>query len=187
MSARLIVGTAWAFTATLCVVSAVAHITGLRLNLSASAPAGLWRVVVVDSTISRGDLVEVCAPILPVTLAMRQRGALPPGDCPADLAPLLKPVAAVAGDQVRVKAGKLVSVNGLSLAGSAAAANMPNWPDGLYILPRGAVWLTSSYSVSSFDSRYFGPVPLTHIRGRAVPLIVAGDVSHMLAWEDDHD
>jgi conjugative transfer signal peptidase TraF len=185
MSARLIAGAAMAFAGGLCIIAATSQVAGLRLNFSASAPTGIWRVVAAESeTIRRGDLVEVCAPLSTVVIAMRRRGALPPGDCPADVAPLLKPVVAVAGDQVQISAGMPVIINGIPLSGSRAAANMPSWPVGTYTLPNSTIWLGSSYSASSFDSRYFGPVPIANVRGHATPVLVAGDISKMIAWED---
>ena len=39
----------------------------------------------------------------------------------------------------------------------------------------GEVWLFSSYSAGSFDSRYFGPVVLASVRGIARPVVVIGD------------
>jgi type IV secretory pathway protease TraF len=56
---------------------------------------------------------------------------------------------------------------------------MPAWPAGTYQVPPGEIWTVSSYSPESFDSRYFGPVPLANVRGRARPLLVFGDVTAM--------
>jgi len=50
---------------------------------------------------------------------------------------------------------------------------MHAWPDGEYVVEPGSLWLLSGYSVSSFDSRYFGPVPVSHVRAKAVPLLTS--------------
>jgi type IV secretory pathway protease TraF len=34
-------------------------------------------------------------------------------------------------------------------------------------VPRGYVWLMSDYNPRSFDSRYFGPIPVKQIQGPA--------------------
>jgi hypothetical protein len=43
---------------------------------------------------------------------------------------------------------------------------------GTYRVAPGHVWLLSSYSADSWDSRYLGPVPVTEIRGVARPVWV---------------
>jgi len=46
------------------------------------------------------------------------------------------------------------------------------------IVAKGEVWVISSYNPLSFDSRYFGPVPISNIEGLARPLIVIRPPSH---------
>lgn len=150
---------------------------GLRLNMTDSAPHGLWLVRAADvSSIKRGELVEVCPPALPVVSVMAQRGYLPPGDCPAmAVTALLKPVSAVQGDTIRLEHGQPVMVNGVALPNTVAMPAIPAWPDGTYTVEQGQAWLFSSYSAGSFDSRYFGPVELATVRGIAAPVAVHGD------------
>ena len=47
---------------------------------------------------------------------------------------------------------------------------LPHGPLGTFTVPAGRVWLVSSYNPYSFDSRYFGPVALSAVRGVARPL-----------------
>ena len=68
-----------------------------------------------------------------------------------------------------------VTVNGVALPNTAAMPALPGWPAGRYIVQPGEVWLFSSYSAGSFDSRYFGPVVLASVRGIARPVAVIGD------------
>lgn len=158
-------------------VFTIGHAAGLRLNLTDSAPHGLWLVRAADmASIKRGALVEVCPPASPVVSVMVQRGYLSPGDC-AGLAvtALLKPVSAVSGDTIRLEHGQPATVNGVALPNTVAMPAIPAWPDGTYTVKHGQAWLFSSYSAGSFDSRYFGPVELATVRGIATPVAVHGD------------
>lgn len=157
----------------------IGQATGLRLNMTDSAPHGLWLVRAADvADIKRGELVEVCPPASPVVSVMAQRGYLSPGDC-AGLAvtALLKPVSAVPGDTIRLQQGQPATVNGVALPNTVAMSAIPAWPDGTYTVEQGQAWLFSSYSAGSFDSRYFGPVELATVRGIALPVAVRGDTA----------
>lgn len=174
----------WGVAVAVAATLTLAHTTGLRVNLTPSAPAGLWHVRQIDAAaLERGTLVEVCPPAAPIVVAMRERGYLPQGwlgRCePAGVAALLKPVAAVPGDRVTLRQGEPAKVNGVELANTKAEQGIPAWPDGEYVVQPGQVWLFSSYSAGSFDSRYFGPVPVANVRGEASPVLIRGDTATM--------
>lgn len=154
---------------------------GLRMNLSHSAPVGVWRVSAFHAVeLARGELVEVCPPDAPIVRLMVDRGYLDRGNCAATrVAPLLKAVGAVPGDTVTVRHGSAVTVNRQPVPNTEALPTLPAWPDGVYTVQPGHVWLFSTYTPVSFDSRYFGPVAITSIRGRASPVLVAGNVADM--------
>jgi conjugative transfer signal peptidase TraF len=135
-------------------------------------PRGLWRVAVDRAAPRDGDVVTVCPPdIQPIQLAAR-RGYIPPGLCPDGYEPLVKPVAATAGDLVVVTITG-VAINGHTMRNTApltrdsAGRPLPALPTGPYRVPPGQVWLLSGHDPRSFDSRYFGPVPAANIRGTA--------------------
>lgn len=153
------------------------HQAGLRINITDSAPHGFWLVQPADAAaIQRGTLVEVCPPSVPIVRLMRERGYLDAGNCPDSvLTALLKPISAVAGDAVQFEPGRPVAVNGVPLPNTEALPALPSWPPGRYVVRPGEVWMFSSYSAGSFDSRYFGPVTLAHVRGIARPVAVIGD------------
>ncbi len=181
MNAQRIAFAAWAVAGTIGVTAVVAAAAGFRLNTTASAPSGLWRIAPIEAgQITRGELVSICPPPLGIVVAMRERGYLHPGDCQAtDTTPLLKPVVAVEGDTVTVAPGAPLAVNGAAVPNSAPEAGMPAWTPGTYRVQPGEVWVISSYSGGSFDSRYFGPVAVKNLRGRAAPILVRGDVDSM--------
>jgi len=82
----------------------------------------------------------------------------------------------VAGDEVSLRHGQPVRVNGKVRPNTVAKPHLPAWPDGDYRVEPGTIWLLSGYSENSFDSRYFGPVPVSHVRTKAVPLLTNGDM-----------
>jgi len=170
--------TIWTLTAGVAIVLVVAAQAGLRINTTPSAPKGLWHVSALAATgIRRGMLVEVCPPEHPTVAALRDEHHLLPGSCASGVAPFLKPVAAIAGDTVSIRREQPVRVNGRELAHTVASPQMPAWPDGEYMVEPGTLWLLSGYSENSFDSRYFGPVPVSHVRAKAVPLLTQGKMA----------
>lgn len=158
-----------------CLSFGIAWVTGVRINLSESVPTGLWREHSLNGAFHTGMIVAVCPPDQAVFEMARERQYLSKGWCGSHLEVLFKPVAAVAGDVVDVEDGG-VSVNGTALPRSAPLAKdgagrpLTAMPRGSYVVPSGYVWLLSSYSPSSFDSRYFGPLPLSDVRGEVRPL-----------------
>lgn len=136
----------------------------LRVNVTASAPAGIYRL---ESRFPvRGEMVFACAPEADLERARRY---LSHGVC-RGLLPLVKTVAAVPGDKVAVTR-QAVLVNGRPLPGSQPQAldgqgrPMPvAWQAGR--LPDGQYWLASP-APRSYDSRYFGPVERGDLLGVA--------------------
>src|SRR5947207_13204958 len=90
---------------------------GLHVNLSLSAPRGLYHAV--TGTPTRGAWVAAC--VSPEAAALgRARGYLWPGPCVGGVQPVIKPVVAVAGDVVAL-GPEAVIVNGQRLPGSSSA------------------------------------------------------------------
>ncbi|GLR55190.1 conjugative transfer signal peptidase TraF [Shinella yambaruensis] len=160
----------------------VADAQGIRLNFTASAPSGVWQVS-QSAALERGALIEVCPPDHPIVDLMVEHHYLDPGSCPGEVTALLKPVAAVAGDTVTIQSGSPAQVNGQPLPNTYANPDMPAWPDGTYEVRDNEIWLFSSYSEKSFDSRYFGPVSTDKVIGVAAPLLIKGDVATMTVME----
>lgn len=174
---RLAIG---AFTAALLIgaAGATAYYGGLRINTTESMPVGLW-LVTAGGAIERGLVVSVCPAPGAVMDMAKERGYVPPGVCPGRYEPLIKPVAAVAGDLVTVST-EGVAVNGVAVPNTrqaladGAGRPMPRIAPGEYHVTSGSVWILSSYNAASFDSRYFGPLPVTNIEGVARPLFTKG-------------
>ncbi|KRA65255.1 conjugative transfer signal peptidase TraF [Rhizobium sp. Root651] len=155
-----------AVTSILLVVTAVAG--GYRINLTPSEPLGLWRIIPLHRPAAVDDLLFICPPETAAMRAARARGYLRSGSCPGGVAPLIKTVIAVAGQHIEI--GVSVSVDGWGVSSSSLALRdgkgrpLTPFPSG--IVPPGYVFLHSTFP-GSYDSRYFGPVPISGILGLA--------------------
>jgi conjugative transfer signal peptidase TraF len=154
------------------VLLAVILALGLHVNLSASAPLGLYRTVVGRP--ARGVWVAACVSPQSAALA-RTRGYLGPGPCAGGLQPVLKPVIAVAGDVVEI-GPEAVTVNGQPLPGSSIAASdslgrpLPHVAWGRYVVAADQLWLLSTRVPNSWDSRYLGPISTAQVWSVAQPV-----------------
>ncbi len=152
--------------------------SGVRFNASPSLPVGFYRLV--DAPIERGTLVAACLPE-PYGRLGRERGYLHRGLCPGGVAPVVKRVAAVAGDKVQV-GDEGVFVNGSFLEEPAPPTDtqgrpLSSWPLGVAQLTPEELWLYSRRP-NSWDSRFFGPVRRSAVLGIARPIwMSAGDTA----------
>jgi conjugative transfer signal peptidase TraF len=162
---------------TILAALAMTYQAGLRFNTTPSMPIGLWKIVPGGVAPKRGDIVTVCLPDnVTARLAMR-RSYIARGACPDGAEPLVKPIAAAAGDVVTVSATG-ISVNATPISNSAPLARdeagraLHSMPEGSYRLAPGELWLLSGHDNRSFDSRYFGAVPVANVLGVARPVWV---------------
>lgn len=134
--------------------------TFLVWNSSASAPIGLYRLR-SGALVRRGDMVVAWTPEPSRALAARRHYL------PANV-PLVKRVAAIAGDRV-CATGRAVLINGRRVAlrhdHDPAGRPMPAW-SGCVRLGHGDYFLLMQ-SPLSFDGRYFGLTRRNQILGRA--------------------
>ena len=156
---------------------AISQMVGLRLNDSISMPRGLYRVEPLDGPLQRGEVVTVCPPMGMAMLDAIQRDYVPHGNCEGGFAPLVKPVGAVPGDEVSLTPFG-ISVNGeafpntAQLVADSAGRLLHAMPSMTYEVAAGQVWLIANFNEKSFDSRYFGPVPIAAVMSRARPVWV---------------
>ncbi len=149
------------------------QLAGLRINTTASMPRGLYRVV--GGSLRRGAIVAACLPAEVARLGM-ERHYLGPGGCPGGAEPVVKRLAAVAGDVVEVT-GEGVLVDGAALPCSRPLAEdhgsrpLEPFAPGPHRLASDEVWLYSPYEARSWDSRYFGPIPAENVLHVVAPVL----------------
>ena len=148
------------------------RLAGLRINSTTSMPRGVYRSI--GGAVRPGSIVAACLPCAVSQFGM-ERGYLGAGSCPDGVEPVVKVVAAVAGDVAEVSA-QGVTVNGWPLPNSRpldrdrGGRELLSYPAGPRRLEPGELWLSSPYEERSWDSRYFGPVPSECVTDVVVPL-----------------
>lgn len=153
-------------------LAAAAFAGGFRLNLTPSEPLGLWRIEELQRPVSIGDLVFLCPPTTAVFKEARRRGYLRRGLCTGGVAPLIKTVAALAGQRVDITDhvlvdGRLVPASSVWRTDGEGRAINP-YHGGR--VPPHHLFLYSPFA-SSYDSRYFGSVPDSGLLGLARPVL----------------
>jgi conjugative transfer signal peptidase TraF len=173
--ARGPIGTITGIAIAAAILIAVGDAFGVLIsNTDSAAPAGVYRVV--SGKFHRGDLVAAC---LPIWIAQQglARGYLRTGACPGDAEPVGKIVGALPGDIVEIEPA-WIGVNGMRFKRSVVAERdsagraLPHVAWGSHRVQAGEVWLFGLNDRRSWDSRYFGPVPLANVRGQIKPVVV---------------
>jgi len=179
MTGRRVAVLAWGVGVGILLAGALAHGAGWRINTTASLPRGLWRTVENSGALRVGDVVTFCPPLTPPIRLAQERGYVASGACPGDVEPMLKPVVALAGDQVAVSPLG-VHVNGRLLPSSAPLiADSADRPLPILVMteatvPADSAWVVSSHNPRSYDSRYVGPISTDSITAVLRPLGTEG-------------
>jgi conjugative transfer signal peptidase TraF len=138
---------------------------GYCFNITPSEPVGIYRLV--PGGVERGTLVLLKQPHNPAASVLQLY-------IPAKL-PLVKRVAAIPGDMVRIDSDG-VYVNGLRWPDSVPLLHddegraLHPYPFGVYRVAAGRLWVMSNHP-RGLDSRYFGPVPAASVISRLEPLL----------------
>jgi conjugative transfer signal peptidase TraF len=136
----------------------------LLWNASESVPVGLYSVE-TGGQLAVTNLV-VAMPPDSVATFLDERGYVPLG------VPLIKRILALPGQSV-CRNELAISVDGITmgmaLAHDRQGRPLPVW-QGCRAIAQGEVFLMNWDVPASFDGRYFGPIPLHTIIGRAIPL-----------------
>ena len=147
----------------------------LRIALTDSAcPPGIYRMV--NRPISRGDLVLACLPPALARFA-QARGYLARGrGCGDGIEPVGKRIGALPGDTVEVTRD-YIAINGRRVENSATVSrdsrgrSLTHVTPGRYTVRPDHVWLLGTTDARSWDSRYFGSVPIGSVRAQLEPLV----------------
>lgn len=133
-------------------------------NLSASVPTGLY-MVSPPHDLTVASLV-IAYPPEPLATWLADGHYLPHG------LPLLKPVIAITGQTV-CRLGPVITVDGrkigVALEQDHNGRSLPVW-EGCHVIDASEIFLMNPAEPTSLDGRYFGPIPMNTIAGRAIPL-----------------
>ena len=136
----------------------------LLWNASASVPIGLYAVRRA-LPLRVGELVVVSPPQL-LARFFEARDYLPLG------VPLVKHVLALPGQTV-CRDGRTITVDGVTvgeaLERDRVGRALPDW-QGCRMLAPDEIFVMNTVPSDSLDGRYFGPLPLTSVVGRADPI-----------------
>lgn len=114
-----------------------------------------------------------CPPDVPLMQVALKRDYTGIGYCQGGFTPVIKKVAALAGARIALHNG--ITINGAAvpharvLTRDGKGRPLPQLAD--FTVPDGEVFLLSDHKPGvSFDSRYYGAVPLVNVIGHARPV-----------------
>jgi conjugative transfer signal peptidase TraF len=155
------------------------HVPRFIWNASASLPIGLYSVEPATN-IAITD-VAIVRPPNELATFLAERGYLPKG------VPLLKRVFAFGGETI-CREGRIIIAYGgryaVARERDSRGRPLPIW-QGCRTLDRGEVFLMNWDTPDSFDSRYFGPLSISAIVGRAVPVWTSDDTNPAIDERSD--
>lgn len=135
---------------------------GLRLQVTPSMPCGLYQLR-EGERLQVGDMVSFCLPPGAFADLALSRGYLQESNlCPSGLRPLVKRVAGLPGDVVDTASLCILPADSLNRPLSSALSSG--------VIPEGFALLLSPHQ-GSFDSRYFGLVPLSALK-KVTPIFI---------------
>ncbi len=156
-------------------VSNIPYFIGARINTTHSIPVGLYWTSAAP--ISNGDYVMFCPPPSKLFDDAKQRGYIRAGRCPGGYGPLMKRIIARESDYVGfsevglVVNGKLLEMSG-PMATDDQGATLPVYRRAYTALKPGEAVVMGQLNPESFDSRYFGPIRLSHIESVIRPVLI---------------
>jgi conjugative transfer signal peptidase TraF len=176
MSQHAIIVTMLASAALVAVPPWFGYAPGLIWNASASVPIGLYRLAPVEGP-DIGDYVVVSPPE-PLAAFLAERRYLPLG------VPLIKRVLALPGATVCRRGATIIAYDhayGEARERDRLGRPLPSW-QGCRMLAESEIFLMNWDAADSLDGRYFGPLPVTSIVARAVPLWTDADGDGRFQW-----
>lgn len=176
MSQRAIIATVLASAALVVAPARFGYAPAFIWNASASVPIGLYRLAPVERP-DIGDFVVVSPPE-PLAAFLAERGYLPSG------VPLIKRVLGLAGATICRRGATIIAYDhayGEARERDRLGRPLPVW-QGCRRLAAGEVFLMNWDAPDSLDGRYFGPLPVTSIVARALPLWTDADGDGRFQW-----
>ncbi|MGA7634789.1 MAG: S26 family signal peptidase [Terriglobales bacterium] len=125
-----------------------------------SAPRGIYLRTAARP--GRGKLVEVCLPHEVALFAASRAYIRSAGRCNENTEPIIKEIDGIQGDEVYVDPATILATDS---GGRPMTQAFPGW----HRIPAGQIWLDGS-ARNSFDSRYFGALPIENVNAVLEPL-----------------
>ncbi|NEW59903.1 conjugative transfer signal peptidase TraF [Sulfurovum sp. bin170] len=142
-------------------------------NTTSSFPLGFYKIS-KSNQYKKGDLVSFCAvPSKMIDRMIKQGYSQKNSLCPNQTPQLLKKILGLEGDNITMNS--VVLVNNQPIKNSRVFkkdrnGNLLNFQQSQRV-KKDYFWAMSDYNEKSFDSRYFGQIPLENIIGRATPIM----------------
>ena len=143
----------------------------LYINTSNSLPQGLYLNLPIFE-LKKNDLVLICLNEEMAKFA-KERNYIKKGDCPLNTAPLGKKITGIFNDKVIFKKD-FILVNNIKIKNSkpllkdSLGRNLPKIL-GEILIKKGEYLLLNEVN-DSFDSRYFGTISTSNIKGKLIPV-----------------
>jgi conjugative transfer signal peptidase TraF len=156
------------------VLSAIACVSGARINTTKSIPVGLYWTD--QAPIEKGAYVLFCPPKSEVFDTAKKRGYIGAGFCHGDYGYMMKRILAAKNDTIS-SSDDGVRVNNKLIPLSTPHTTdlggrlLPRYNVDNYTLNENELLLMSDISASSFDGRYFGLLDRSQIRTVLRPVI----------------
>ncbi|NTZ47717.1 conjugative transfer signal peptidase TraF [Lelliottia aquatilis] len=148
-----------------------------RFNVSNSYPPGLYQLLPPPEVYLKGDLVLFCPPEGPAMQLALSRDYIKPGLCRGGFTPVIKKVMATAGDRITLTDS--IRINDAPMIGYRILKTdrhqrpLPRL-DSLTVPPDSVFLLSDHRPADSFDSRYYGAVPVSQVKGLIRPVLTSG-------------
>ncbi len=146
---------------------------GFRINLTSSLPLGIWKIDKSFTRIEKGDYVWFMATKEIADFAL-ERGYLQENiKCENNTIPLLKTVYGLPGDTYSFHENE-IRINDIPVKNTKRRINdskerpMPRILNG--IVRKNQLFVLTMHTYS-YDSRYYGPIPIKNVEGKARPIM----------------
>lgn len=151
----------------------VFYYSGFRINLTPSLPVGIWKINKQFGEIKKGDIIWFVPTKEVARFGMQRNYLVEKPGAVNNCIPLLKKVYGLPGDTYSfyedfIRINNVPVENTKRRKADSKGRPMPKIENG--IVHEGHLFvLTLNYH--SFDSRYYGPIPIENVEGIATPIL----------------
>ncbi|KAB1511995.1 conjugative transfer signal peptidase TraF [Photobacterium damselae] len=154
----------------------ILYLLGYRYNHSTSYPKGIYQLTKQQISYEKGQLVLFCPPNNATLQLALNRKYLEYGICNGGFEPVIKKVFGTPDDIISFTDG-VINVNYHPIKNTTVLDHdsmgryLPHLAD--FVVPSNSYFLLSDHKPKvSFDSRYYGSVPIDNIKGLVIPIYI---------------